>query len=241
MAMRGKSKHRGYGVRGDNSRRSRESSANAKHRYFGMECRTTVACRNGEDFSGIPVEWCNELIRVSRIVSEKMEMYDKEEAQSFAIYSVLKVLKDFNERGEALSRKRLFSVCYSYCSGAMRSMRTSELWHSKYVGGVLNEETGGEYYDLLIDDGAWRGISDRAALLLNTAIQYATSTNCDRQLTYTTKGKIRVRSNYKNDELSLFSVAQTYLGGAASTASRVVNELRDNFFPNYCVRMVASC
>lgn len=237
--MRGKSKHRGYGVRGDNSRKTRENSANAAHRYFGRDCRTTVACRNGEDFSGIPVEWCEELIRVSRIVSEKLEMFDKEEAQSFAIYSVLKVLKDIHDRGDALSRGSLFSVCYSYCMGAMRSMITSENWNRKYLGGALNEETGGKYYDLLIDEGAWSGLSDRASLLLNTAIEYATTTKCDRQLTYTTKGKIRVRSNYKSDELSLFSVARTYLGWAASTASRVVNELRDNFFPNYCVRMEA--
>ena len=237
--MRGKSKHTGYGVRGDNSRRTREKSANAAHRYFGKNCRTTVACRNGEDFSGIPVEWCAELIRVSRIVSEKLEMFDKDEAQSFAIYSVLKVLKDIHDRGDALSRGSLFSVCYSYCMGAMRSMITSENWNRKYLGGALNEETGGEYYDLLIDEGAWIGLSDRASLLLNTAIEYATTTKCDRQLTYTTKGKIRVRSNYKSDELSLFSVARTYLGWAASTASRVVNELRDNFFPNYCVRMEA--
>lgn len=237
--MRGKSKHTGYGVRGDNSRRTRENSANAEHRYFGKNCRTTIACRNGEDFSCIPVEWCEELIRVSRIVSEKLEMFDKDEAQSFAVYSVLKVLKDIHDRGEALSRGSLFSVCYSYCLGAMRSLITSERHNSKYVGGALNEETGGEYYDLLIDEGAWSGISDRASLLLNTAIQYATTTKIDRQLTYTTKGKIRVRSNYKSDELSLFSVARTYLGWAASTASRVVNELRDNFFPNYCVRMEA--
>lgn len=237
--MRGKSKHTGYGVRGDNSRRTRENSANAEHRYFGKNCRTTIACRNGEDFSCIPVEWCEELIRVSRIVSEKLEMFDKDEAQSFAVYSVLKVLKDIHDRGEALSRGSLFSVCYSYCLGAMRSLITSERYNSKYVGGALNEETGGEYYDLLIDEGAWSGISDRASLLLNTAIQYATTTKIDRQLTYTTKGKIRVRSNYKSDELSLFSVARTYLGWAASTASRVVNELRDNFFPNYCVRMEA--
>ena len=239
--MRGKSKHTGYGVRGDNSRRRRESSANADHRYFGKDCRTTVACRNGEDFSCIPVEWCDELIRVSRIVSEKLDMFDKDEAQSFAIYSVLKVLKDIHERGEALSRESLFSVCYSYCLGAMRSMRTSEMWHSKYVCGAINEETGGVCYDLLIDEGAWSGISDRASLLLHTAIQYATTTKCDRRLSYTTKGKIRVRSNYKTDELSLFSVARTYLGWAASTASRVVNELRENFFPNYCVRMVVPC
>lgn len=237
--MRGKSKHTGYGVRGDNSRKTREKSANASHRYFGRDCRTTVACRNGDDFSDIPVEWCEELIRVSRIVSEKLEMFDKEEAQSFAIYSVLKVLKDIHDRGDALSRGSLFSVCYSYCMGAMRSMITSENWNRKYVGGALNEETGGEYYDLLIDEGAWSGISDRASLLLHTAIEYATTTKNDRQLTYTTKGKIRVRSNYKSDELSLFSVARTYLGWAASTASRVVNELRDNFFPNYCVRMEA--
>ena len=241
MEMRGKSKHRGYGVRGDNSSRTRENSANAEHRYFGRNCRTTVACRNGEDFSGIPVEWCEELIRVSRIVSEKMEMFDKDEAQSFAIYSVLKVLKDIHERGEVLSGGRLFSVCYSYCLGAMRSMRTSEMWNSKYIGGALNEEIGGEYYDLIIDDGAWSGISDKASLLLHTAILYSTSTKCDRKLTYTTKGKIRVRSNYKTDELSIFSVARTFLGWSASTASRVVNELRENFFPNYCVRMVASC
>ena len=239
--MRGKSKHTGYGVRGDNSRKTRENSANAAHRYFGRDCRTTVACRNGEDFSGIPVEWCKELIRVSRIVSEKLEMFDKEEAQSFAIYSVLKVLKDIHDRGDALSRGSLFSVCYSYCMGAMRSMISSEKWNQKYLGGELNEETGGEYYDLLIDEGAWSGISDRASLLLHTAIEYATTTKNDRQLTYTTKGKIRVRSNYKSDELSLFSVARTYLGWAASTASRVVNELRDNFFPNYCVRMAVPC
>ena len=237
--MRGKSKHTGYGVRGDNSRRTRENSANAAHRYFGRDCRTTVACRNGEDFSGIPVEWCEELIRVSRIVSEKLEMFDKDEAQSFAIYSVLKVLKDIHERGDVLSSRALFSVCYSYCMGAMRSMRSSEKWNQKYVGAVLNEEIGGEYYDLIIDEDAWSGISDRASLLLHTAIEYATTTKSDRQLTYTTKGKIRVRSNYKSDELSLFSVARTYLGWAASTASRVVNELRDNFFPNYCVRMEA--
>ena len=237
--MRGKSKHTGYGVRGDNSRRTREKSANAAHRYFGRNCRTTVACRNGEDFSGIPVEWCEELIRVSRIVSEKLEMFDKDEAQSFAVYSVLKVLKDIHDSGEALSRGSLFSVCYSYCLGAMRSLIASERYNSKYVGGALNEDIGGEYYDLLIDDGAWSGISDRASLLLNTAIQYATTTKIDRRLTYTTKGKIRVRSNYKSDELSLFSVARTYLGWSASTASRVVNELRDNFFPNYCVRMEA--
>ena len=239
--MRGKSKHTGYGVRGDNSRRTREKSANAAHRYFGRDCRTTVACRNGDDFSGIPVEWCEELIRVSRIVSEKLEMFDKDEAQSFAIYSVLNVLKDIHERGDVLSSRALFSVCYSYCMGAMRSMRSSEKWNQKYVGAVLNEEIGGEYYDLIIDEDAWSGISDRASLLLHTAIEYATTTKRDRQLTYTTKGKIRVRSNYKSDELSLFSVARTYLGWAASTASRVVNELRDNFFPNYCVRMVASC
>lgn len=239
--MIGKSKHTGYGVRGDNSRRSREALSNAEHRYFGKDCRTTVACRNGEDFSCIPVEWCEELIRVSRIVSEKLDMFDKDEAQSFAIYSVLKVLKDIHERGEALSRESLFSVCYSYCLGAMRSMRTSEMWNSRYVGGVINEETGGVCYDLLIDEGAWSGISDKASLLLNTAIQYATTTKCDRRLSYTTKGKIRVRSNYKTDELSLFSVARTYLGWAASTASRVVNELRENFFPNYCVRMVVPC
>ena len=239
--MRGKSKHTGYGVRGDNSRRSRESSANAEHRYFGRDCRTTVACRNGEDFSGIPVEWCEELIRVSRIVSEKTEMFDKDEAQSFAIYSVVKVLKDIHERGEVLSRSKLFSVCYSYCLGAMLSMRVSETRKQKSVGGTLNEDIGGEYYDILIDEGAWNGISDKASLLLHTAIQYATTTNCDRRLSYTTKGNIRVRSNYKCDELSLFSVARTYLGWAASTASRVVNELRENFFPNYCVRMVASC
>ena len=237
--MRGKSKHTGYGVRGDNSRKRRENSANAAHRYFGKDCRTTVACRNGEDFSGIPVEWCAELIRVSRIVSEKLEMFDKEEAQSFAIYSVLKVLKDIHERGDVLSSRALFSVCYSYCMGAMRSMRSSEKWNQKYVGAVLNEEIGGEYYDLIIDEDAWSGISDRASLLLHTAIEYATTTKSDRQLTYTTKGNIRVRSNYKSDELSLFSVARTYLGWAASTASRVVNELRDNFFPNYCVRMEA--
>lgn len=237
--MRGKSKHTGHGVRGDNSRRTREKSANAEHRYFGKNCRTTIACRNGEDFSGIPVEWCEELIRVSRIVSEKLEMFDKDEAQSFAVYSVLKVLKDIHDRGKALSRGSLFSVCYSYCMGAMRSMRSSEKWNQKYVGAVLNEETGGEYYDLIIDEGAWSGISDRASLLLHTAIEYATTTKIDRLLTYTTKGKIRVRSNYKSDELSLFSVARTYLGWAASTASRVVNELRDNFFPNYCVRMEA--
>ena len=237
--MRGKSKHTGYGVRGDNSRRTRENSANAAHRYFGKNCRTTVACRNGEDFSSIPVEWCEELIRVSRIVSEKLEMFDKDEAQSFAIYSVVKVLKDIHERGEVLSRSKLFSVCYSYCMGAMRSMRSSEKWNQKYVGAVLNEEIGGEYYDLIIDEDAWSGISDRASLLLHTAIEYATTTKSDRQLTYTTKGNIRVRSNYKSDELSLFSVARTYLGWAASTASRVVNELRDNFFPNYCVRMEA--
>ena len=237
--MRGKSKHTGYGVRGDNSRRTRENSANAAHRYFGRDCRTTVACRNGEDFSGIPVEWCEELIRVSRIVSEKLEMFDKDEAQSFAIYSVLKVLKDIHERGDVLSSRALFSVCYSYCMGAMRSMRSSEKWNQKYVGAVLNEEIGGEYYDLIIDEDAWSGISDRASLLLHTAIEYATTTKSDRQLTYTTKGKIRVRSNYKSDELSLFSVARTYLGWAASTASRVVNALRDNFFPNYCVRMEA--
>lgn len=239
--MRGKSKHTGYGVRGDNSRKTREKSANASHRYFGRDCRTTVACRNGDDFSGIPVEWCAELIRVSRIVSEKLEMFDKEEAQSFAIYSVLKVLKDIHDRGEILSGGALFSVCYSYCRGAMLSMRASETWRSRYVGGELNEETGGEYYDLLIDDGAWSGISERASLLLHTAIEYATTTKIDRRLTYTTKGKIRVRSNYKSDELSLFSVARTYLGWAASTASRVVNELRDNFFPNYCVRMAVPC
>ena len=237
--MRGKSKHTGYGVRGDNSRRTREKSANAAHRYFGRDCRTTVACRNGDDFSGIPVEWCEELIRVSRIVSEKLEMFDKDEAQSFAIYSVLNVLKDIYERGDVLSSRALFSVCYSYCMGAMRSMRSSEKWNQKYVGAVLNEEIGGEYYDLIIDEDAWSGISDRASLLLHTAIEYATTTKRDRQLTYTTKGKIRVRSNYKSDELSLFSVARTYLGWAASTASRVVNELRDNFFPNYCVRMEA--
>ena len=239
--MRGKSKHTGYGVRGDNSRRTREKSANAAHRYFGRDCRTTVACRNGDDFSGIPVEWCEELIRVSRIVSEKLEMFDKDEAQSFAIYSVLKVLKDIHERGDVLSSRALFSVCYSYCMGAMRSMRSSEKWNQKYVGAVLNEEIGGEYYDLIIDEDAWSGISDRASLLLHTAIEYATTTKSDRRLTYTTKGNIRVRSNYKSDELSLFSVARTYLGWAASTASRVVNELRDNFFPNYCVRMVVSC
>ena len=239
--MRGKSKHTGYGVRGDNSRKRRENSANAAHRYFGKNCRTTVACRNGEDFSRIPVEWCEELIRVSRIVSEKLDMFDKEEAQSFAVYSVLKVLKDIHERGEVLNSRALFSVCYSYCMGVMRSMRTSDRWNSKYLGGVLNEETGGEYYDLLIDEGAWNGISDRASLLLNTAIEYATTTKLDRRLTYTTKGNIRVRSNYKCDELSLFSVARTYLGWAASTASRVVNELRDNFFPNYCVRMAVPC
>ena len=237
--MRGKSKHTGYGVRGDNSRKRRENSANAAHRYFGKNCRTTVACRNGEDFSSIPVEWCEELIRVSRIVSEKLEMFDKDEAQSFAIYSVLKVLKDIHERGDVLSSRALFSVCYSYCMGAMRSMRSSEKWNQKYVGAVLNEEIGGEYYDLIIDEDAWSGISDRASLLLHTAIEYATTTKSDRQLTYTTKGNIRVRSNYKSDELSLFSVARTYLGWAASTASRVVNELRDNFFPNYCVRMEA--
>ena len=237
--MRGKSKHTGYGVRGDNSRRTRENSANSAHRYFGKNCRTTVACRNGEDFSSIPVEWCEELIRVSRIVSEKLEMFDKDEAQSFAIYSVLKVLKDIHERGDVLSSRALFSVCYSYCMGAMRSMRSSEKWNQKYVGAVLNEEIGGEYYDLIIDEDAWSGISDRASLLLHTAIEYATTTKSDRQLTYTTKGNIRVRSNYKRDELSLFSVARTYLGWAASTASRVVNELRDNFFPNYCVRMEA--
>ena len=237
--MRGKSKHTGYGVRGDNSRRTRENSANAAHRYFGKNCRTTVACRNGEDFSSIPVEWCEELIRVSRIVSEKLEMFDKDEAQSCAIYSVLKVLKDIHERGDVLSSRALFSVCYSYCMGAMRSMRSSEKWNQKYVGAVLNEEIGGEYYDLIIDEDAWSGISDRASLLLHTAIEYATTTKSDRQLTYTTKGNIRVRSNYKSDELSLFSVARTYLGWAASTASRVVNELRDNFFPNYCVRMEA--
>ena len=120
-------------------------------------------------------------------------------------------------------------------------MRASEMLRSRYVGGAINEETGGEYYDLIIDEGAWSGISERASLLLHTAIEYATTTKSDRQLTYTTKGNIRVRSNYKSDELSLFSVARTYLGWAASTASRVVNELRDNFFPNYCVRMVASC
>lgn len=237
--MRGKSKHRGYGVRGDNSRRTRENSTNAEHRYFGKDCRTTVACRNREDFSRIPVKWCEELIRVSRIVSEKLEMFDKDEAQSFAIYSVLKVLKDIHERGDVLSSRALFSVCYSYCMGAMRSMRSSEKWNQKYVGAVLNEEIGGEYYDLIIDEDAWSGISDRASLLLHTAIEYATTTKSDRQLTYTTKGNIRVRSNYKSDELSLFSVARTYLGWAASTASRVVNELRDNFFPNYCVRMEA--
>lgn len=237
--MRGKSKHTGYGVRGDNSRRTRENSANAEHRYFGKNCRTTIACRNGEDFSNIPVEWCNKLIRVSRIVSEKLEMFDKDEAQSFAVYSVLKVLKDIHDRGDVLSSRALFSVCYSYCMGAMRSMRSSEKWNQKYVGAVLNEEIGGEYYDLIIDEGAWSGISDRASLLLHTAIEYATTTKIDRRLTYTTKGKIRVRSNYKSDELSLFSVARTYLGWAASTASRVVNELRDNFFPNYCVRMEA--
>ena len=239
--MRGKSKHTGYGVRGDNSRRTREKSANAAHRYFGRDCRTTVACRNGDDFSGIPVEWCEELIRVSRIVSEKLEMFDKDEAQSFAIYSVLKVLKDIHERGDVLSSRALFSVCYTYCMGAMRSMRSSEKWNQKYVGAVLNEEIGGEYYDLIIDEDAWSGISDRASLLLHTAIEYATTTKSDRRLTYTTKGNLRVRSNYKSDELSLFSVARTYLGWAASTASRVVNELRDNFFPNYCVRMVVSC
>ena len=237
--MRGKSKHTGYGVRGDNSRKRRENSANAAHRYFGKDCRTTVACRNGEDFSGIPVEWCEELIRVSRIVSEKLEMFDKDEAQSFAIYSVLKVLKDIHERGDVFSSRALFSVCYSYCMGAMRSMRSSEKWNQKYVGAVLNEDIGGEYYDLIIDEDAWSGISDRASLLLHTAIEYATTTKSDRQLTYTTKGNIRVRSNYKSDELSLFSVARIYLGWAASTASRVVNELRDNFFPNYCVRMEA--
>ena len=166
-------------------------------------------------------------------------MFDKDEAQSFAIYSVLKVLKDIHERGDVLSSRALFSVCYSYCMGAMRSMRSSEKWNQKYVGAVLNEEIGGEYYDLIIDEDAWSGISDRASLLLHTAIEYATTTKSDRQLTYTTKGNIRVRSNYKSDELSLFSVARTYLGWAASTASRVVNELRDNFFPNYCVRMEA--
>lgn len=239
--MRGKSKHKGYGVRGDNSRRSREALSNAEHRYFGKDCRTTVACRNGEDFSCIPVEWCKELIRVSRIVSEKMEMFDRDEAQSFAIYSVLKVLNDIHKRGEVLSRSAIFSVCYSYCKGAMLSMRTSEKWKQKYVCGALNEETGGEYYDLLIDDCAWSGISDKASLLLHTAIQYATTTNLDRQLSYTTKGNIRVRSNYKCDELSLFSVARTYLGWSCSTASRVVNELRENFFPNYCVRMMVQC
>ena len=239
--MRGKSKHTGYGVRGDNSRKRRENSANAAHRYFGKNCRTTVACRNGEDFSGIPVEWCAELIRVSRIVSEKLDMFDKEEAQSFAVYSVLKVLKDIHERGDVLDSRALFSVCYAYCQGAMLSMRASEMWRSRYVGGALNEETGGEYYDLIIDESAWSGISDRASLLLHTAIEYATTTKLDRRLTYTTKGNIRVRSNYKCDELSLFSVARTYLGWAASTASRVVNELRDNFFPNYCVRMAVPC
>lgn len=239
--MRGKSKHTGYGVRGDNSRKRRENSANAAHRYFGRDCRTTVACRNGEDFSGIPVEWCEELIRVSRIVSEKLEMFDKEEAQSFAVYSVLKVLKDIHERGEVLDSRALFSVCYAYCQGAMLSMRASEMWRSRYVGAALNEETGGEYYDLIIDEDAWSGISDRASLLLHTAIEYATTTKLDRRLTYTTKGNIRVRSNYKCDELSLFSVARTYLGWAESTASRVVNELRDNFFPNYCVRMAVPC
>ena len=239
--MRGKSKHTGYGVRGDNSRKRRENSANAAHRYFGKDCRTTVACRNGEDFSGIPVEWCEELIRVSRIVSEKLEMFDKEEAQSFAVYSVLKVLKDIHERGEVLDSRALFSVCYAYCQGAMLSMRASEMWRSRYVGGAINEETGGEYYDLIIDEGAWSGISERASLLIHTAIEYATTTKIDRQLTYTTKGNIRVRSNYKSDELSLFSVARTYLGWATSTASRVVNELRDNFFPNYCVRMAVPC
>ena len=103
----------------------------------------------------------------------------------------------------------------------------------------MNIETGGAVYDLIIDENAARGLSDRAQLLLHTAIEYATTHNADRELTYTTKGNIRVRSTLKNDELSLFTVARLHLGWASSTASRVVNELRDNFFPNYCVRMEA--
>lgn len=238
--MRGKSRQRGYGVRGDGmDLKKRINAINHEHRYFGKNCRTTIAAHNGEDFSGIPVEWCNELIRVSRIVAVKLEMWDEDEASDFAVYSVLKVLADIYERGERPDQDRLFSICYSYCEGVMKSIRTSRNNLSKYDGGTVNTENCGTVYDFIIDEGAALGLSDRAQLLLHTAIEYATTHNADRELTYTTKGNIRVRSTLKNDELSLFTVARLHLGWASSTASRVVNELRDDFFPNYCVRMEA--
>lgn len=238
--MRGKSSHRGYGPRGTtNGFKNHLAAIQHEHRYFGKNCRTTLAARNGEDFSSIPVEWCNELMRVSRIVSEKMEMWDRDECADYAVYSVLKVLADIYNKGERPEADRLFSICYAYCEGVMKSIRTSRNNLAKYDGGVVNIETGGAVYDLIIDENAARGLSDRAQLLLHTAIEYATTHNADRELTYTTKGNIRVRSTLKNDELSLFTVARLHLGWASSTASRVVNELRDNFFQNYCVRMDA--
>lgn len=238
--MRGKSRHRGYGPRGTTNGYKRHLAAILhEHRYFGKNCRTTLAARNGEDFSAIPVEWCNELMRVSRIVSEKMEMWDRDECADYAVYSVLKVLADIYNKGERPEADRLFSICYAYCEGVMKSIRTSRNNLAKYDGGVVNIETGCAVYDLIIDENAARGLSERAQLLLHTAIEYATTHNADRELTYTTKGHIRVRSTLKNDELSLFTVARLHLGWASSTASRVVNELRDNFFPNYCVRMEA--
>lgn len=238
--MRGKSRQRGYGVRGDGlDLRKRAEAVNCHHRYYGRDCRTSKAARDGEDFSVIPVEWCKELIRVARIVSAKFEMFDEDEAADFAVYSVLKVLADIYKRGERPDADKLFSICYAYCEGVMRSIRTSRASLAKYDGGVVNCETGAAVYDFIIDENAARGLSDRAQLLLHTAIEYATTHNADRELTYTTKGNIRVRSNQKCDELSLFTVARLHLGWASSTASRVVNELRDDFFPNYCVRMEA--
>ena len=238
--MRGRSKHRGYGPRGTtNGFKNHLAAIQREHRYFGKNCRTTLAARNGEDFSAIPVEWCNELMRVSRIVSEKMEMWDTDECADFAVYSVLKVLSDIYNRGERPDANKLFSICYAYCEGVMKSIRTSRNNLAKYDGGMVNPETGAAVYDFIIDENAARGLSERAQLLLHTAIEYATTHNADRELTYTTKGNIRVRSTLKNDELSLFTVARLHLGWASSTASRVVNELRDNFFPNYCLRMEA--
>lgn len=234
--MRGKSKQRGYGVRGNNCERDRIAAATRSRRYFGRDCRTTLAARNGEDFSSIPESWCKELLRVSRIVASNLCVYDVDEAADFAVYSCVKVLSDIKNKGEELDNDKLFSICYSYCLGSIKSLLTNRrMWNQRFVHGV--EFVDCCHYDLLIDESAITHMSDRAQKLLNAAIEYCTTHKEDRTLTYTTKGNIRVRSSYKNDELSLFTVARLHLGWASSTASRVVNEIRDDFFPNYCIRM----
>lgn len=238
--MRGKSKQRGYGVRGDNSVRTRTNTALCERRYFGRDCRTTLAARNGEDFSGIPAEWCETLVRMARIAACGFEdAYDKDELADFAVYSVLKVLADIAANGEELDADRAASVCYAYSCGAIRSMLSNrrEMASRTCSYDLIEGDDNRPFYDLIIDASAMHTLSPRARQLLNEAIMYSTTHDADRTLTYTSKGNIRVRSSYKCDELSLFTVARLHLGWAASTASRVVNEIRDDFFPNFCVRM----